>query len=60
MSLKRPPRPGEEFVSKAGDKVVLSAKPSSWDDFFDAKPQAAQGFLGRRNDRPPQRRRYWA
>lgn len=48
---------GEVFVSRVGDKVVLSAKPSSWDDFFDAKPQGAQGFLGRRNDRPPQKRK---
>ncbi len=47
----------EVFVSKVGDKVVLSAKPSSWDDFFDAKPQGVQGGLGRRNDRPPQKRR---
>ena len=47
----------EVFVSKVGGKVVLSAKPSSWDDFFDAKPEGAQGFLGRRNDRPPQKRR---
>ena len=47
----------EVFVSKIGDKVVLSAKPSSWDDFFDAKPEGAQGFLGNRNDRPPQKRR---
>ena len=47
----------EVYVSKVGDKVVLSAKPSSWDDFFDAKPEGARGFLGRRNDRPPQKRR---
>jgi antitoxin VapB len=49
----------EVFVSKVGDKVVLSAKPSSWDDFFAAKPEpaVAQGFLARRNDRPPQKRR---
>ena len=47
----------EVFVSRVGDKVVLSAKPSSWDDFFEAKPQGANGFLGRRNDRPPQKRR---
>jgi antitoxin VapB len=47
----------EVFVSKVGDKVVLSAKPSSWDDFFDAKPQDAQGFLGRRKDRLPQKRK---
>lgn len=45
----------EVFVSKVGDKVVLLAKPSSRDDFFDAKPEGAQGFLGRRNDRPPQK-----
>lgn len=48
---------GEVFVSKVGDKVVLSAKPSSWDDFFDAKPDGAEGFLLRRHDRPPQKRR---
>jgi antitoxin VapB len=47
----------EVFVSKVGDKLVLSAKPLSWDDFFDAKPQRLQGFLGRRNDRPPQKRK---
>jgi antitoxin VapB len=47
----------EVFVTKVGDKVVLSAKPSSWDDFFDAKPQGAGGYLGRRNHRPPQKRR---
>ena len=47
----------EVFVSKVGDKVVLSAKPSSWDDFFDAGSAGAQGFLGRRRDRAPQKRR---
>ncbi len=47
----------EVFVSKVGDKIVLSAKPSSWDDFFDAKPEGAQGFLGKRKDRLPQKRR---
>ena len=45
------------FVSKVGDKVVLSAKPSSWEDFFDAKPEGAAGFFRRRHDRPPQKRR---
>ncbi|OGA30237.1 MAG: hypothetical protein A3I01_07225 [Betaproteobacteria bacterium RIFCSPLOWO2_02_FULL_65_24] len=47
----------EVFVSKVGDTVVLSAKPSSWDDFFAAKPEGARGYLSRRNDRRPQRRR---
>ena len=47
----------EVFVSKVGDKVVLSAKPSSWDDFFAAKPEGARGFLGNRKDRLPQKRK---
>ena len=47
----------EVFVSKVGDKVVLSAKPSSWDDFFDAKLEGVAGFLRRRLDRSPQKRR---
>jgi antitoxin VapB len=47
----------EVYVSKVGDKIVLSAKPSSWDDFFDAKSAGARGFLSRRKDRPPQKRR---
>lgn len=47
----------EVFVSKVGEKVVLSAKPSSWDDFFDAKPEGVKAFLVRRRDRPPQKRR---
>jgi antitoxin VapB len=47
----------EVFVSKIGDKVVLSAKPASWDDFFAARPEGAAGFLVRRRDQPPQKRR---
>ena len=47
----------EVFVSKVGDKVVLSAKPASWDDFFDARSADVQGFLGHRKDRAPQKRR---
>ena len=47
----------EVFVTKVGEKVVLSAKPSSWDDFFDAKPEGARDLLGNRKDRPPQKRR---
>ena len=47
----------EVFVSKVGDKIVLSAKPSSWDDFFAVKPEAAKGFLVRRRDRLPQKRK---
>ncbi|MGH9578604.1 MAG: antitoxin [Terriglobales bacterium] len=32
--------------------------PATWDDFFDARPAGAQGFLRRRDDRPPQKRRW--
>lgn len=47
----------EIYVSKVGDKVVLSTKPPSWDDFFAVKPDGAKGFLTRRRDRLPQKRR---
>ena len=40
-------------------QLAISAKPSSWDDFFDANPEDAQGFLGRRNDRPSQKRKFF-
>ena len=46
----------EVFVSRDGDKVVLSAKPPSWDDFFEADPAGAAGYLRHRKDRPPQKR----
>ena len=48
---------GEVFVTKVGDKVILSAKPTSWDDFFDAKTKVPVDFMPGRKDLPPQKRR---
>ncbi|MEO7726460.1 MAG: type II toxin-antitoxin system VapB family antitoxin [Burkholderiales bacterium] len=47
----------EVFVTRVGDKVILSAKPTSWDDFFDAKPRVPANFMTARTDLPPQKRR---
>lgn len=47
----------EVFVTKVGDKVILSAKPTSWDDFFEARPKVPSNFMSRRKDAPPQKRR---
>ena len=47
----------EVFVTKVGDKVILSAKPASWDDFFDARPGVPVDFMADRKDPPPQKRR---
>jgi putative addiction module component (TIGR02574 family) len=38
-------------------RAAPSARRSSWASFFDAKPKGARGFLQRRDDRPPQKRR---
>ena len=47
----------EVFVTRVGDKVILSAKPASWDDFFDAKPGVPVDFMAGRKDLPAQKRR---
>ena len=47
----------EVFISKVNDKVILSAKPVSWDDFFDTGPKVPADFMSRRKDSPPQKRR---
>ena len=46
----------EVFVYKEGDKVVLSSKPTSWDDFFDSPLKATKDFMAERIDPPPQER----
>ena len=46
----------EVFVYKEGDKVVLSPKPTSWDDFFDSPLKATKDFMAERFDPPPQGR----
>lgn len=46
----------EVFIRKEGDKVILSPKPESWDDFFDDPARATPDFLGERQDLPAQER----
>jgi len=47
----------EVFITREADRVILSAKPPSWDDFFAAKHSVPADFLSNRKDAPPQRRK---
>ena len=47
----------EVFITKEADRIILSAKPSSWDDFFAAAHQVPADFLSNRKDAPPQKRK---
>lgn len=47
----------EVFIRKEKGKVILSAKPSSWDDFFDSTSAVPDNFLTDRSDKPPQKRK---
>ncbi|MBY0269706.1 MAG: type II toxin-antitoxin system VapB family antitoxin [Burkholderiales bacterium] len=47
----------EVFITREADKVILSAKPSSWDDFFAARHRLPEDFLSDRKDTPPQKRK---
>ena len=47
----------EVFITKEGDRVILSAKPESWDDFFASARSVPKDFLSRRKDPPPQTRK---
>jgi len=44
----------EVYVEKQGDKVIISAEPPGWDEFFDAVSVFADDFLSDREDLPPQ------
>ena len=46
----------EVFIHKEGDRVILSAKPESWDDFFDSPSRVTEDFMAERVDLPPQER----
>lgn len=47
----------EVFIYKEGDKVILSPKPVSWDDFFDTVPQATVDFMAERKELAVQKRK---
>ena len=46
----------EVFITKEADRVILSAKPTSWDDFFAAGHRVPTDFLSNRKDTLPQKR----
>jgi len=34
----------EVYISRVGDSLLLSPRPTSWDDFFDAKDRLTEDF----------------
>ena len=40
----------EVFIRKEGDKVILSQKPTSWEDFFSASERPTADFMAERVD----------
>jgi antitoxin VapB len=38
------------FISRAGEKVILSPKPTSWDAFFEATERPTADFMAERVD----------
>ncbi|MGH8581805.1 MAG: antitoxin [Gammaproteobacteria bacterium] len=47
----------EVYIRKEGEQVILSPKPTSWDDFFGSSLRATEDFMSERVDLPPQERR---
>lgn len=41
------------FVSKEGERVILSPRPSSWEAFFESGPRPTADFMATRVDNPP-------
>ena len=46
----------EVFIHKEGNRVILSEKPESWDDFFASPARVTEDFMAERVDLPPQKR----
>jgi len=46
----------EVWIKKIGNALVITPKPSSWDDFFDSPWQLSEDFSMERNQEPPQNR----
>ncbi|MGH8566850.1 MAG: antitoxin [Gammaproteobacteria bacterium] len=46
----------EVYIRREGQQVILSPKPTSWDDFFDSSLRATEDFMAERVDLPPQER----
>jgi antitoxin VapB len=46
----------EVYIEKVGDRVILSPKPASWDDFFTSNERPTDDFMQEREDLPAQER----
>ena len=46
----------EVFIRKEGNRVILSEKPESWEDFFASPARVTEDFMTERVDLPPQKR----
>jgi antitoxin VapB len=46
----------EVFIEREGDKIILSPRPTSWDDFFSSRVRPTDDFMKERADTPPQAR----
>jgi antitoxin VapB len=46
----------EVFIHKEGNRVILSEKPETWDDFFASSARVTEDFMAERVDLPPQKR----
>lgn len=46
----------EVYIRKEGEQVILSPRPTSWDDFFDSSLRATEDFMAERVDLPAQER----
>lgn len=44
----------EVFIEREGDKIILSPRPSTWDDFFSSRVRATADFMNDRGDTLPQ------
>jgi len=47
----------EVYISKQGQKIIITAKKPTWDEFFDSKPAFDDDFLAGRMDSEPQEKR---
>ncbi|MFZ1385903.1 MAG: type II toxin-antitoxin system VapB family antitoxin [Thiolinea sp.] len=46
----------EVYIEKRGDCLILSPRPTSWDDFFESVERPSADFMQERIDLPPQER----
>ena len=49
----------EVYITKQGENIILSAKQTTWDDFFDSKSAFDDDFLNDRLDSLPQERGFY-